>query len=112
MKLRLKDKVMVISGKDRGKKGEVVAVLPRQNKIIVENINVYKKHLKPSQKHPKGGIVDVTKPIDSSKVMVIDPSSGRAARIAYKLNAKKQKERVFKVPKFKNKPAVKGKKNG
>jgi large subunit ribosomal protein L24 len=111
MKLKLKDKVMVISGKDKGKKGEIVAILPRQNQVIVENINVYKKHLKPSQKHPKGGIVDVTKPIDTSKVMAIDPASGRVARVSYKMNAKNQRERVFKVSKFKNKPIAKRKKD-
>lgn len=111
MKLKLKDKVLVISGKDKGKKGKIVAVIPKENKVIVENINISKKHLKPNQKNPKGGIVEVTKPIAANKVMVIDPSSGRAARIGYKTGSKKQKERIFKVPKFKNKKLVSGKKN-
>lgn len=102
MKLQLKDKVMVISGRDKGKKGEIVALLPKQNQIVVEGVNIAKKHTKPSAKVPRGGIVEVTKPIDVSKVMAIDPATGRPARVAYKLDAKGNKERVFKVSPFKN----------
>src|SRR5881392_1073457 len=102
MKLKLKDKVMVVTGRDHGKTGEVVAVLPRTNQIVVEGVNVAKRHTKPSQTNPKGGIIELTKPIDVSKVMAIDPASGRPARIGYKLSAKGGKERVFKVSPFKN----------
>ncbi len=102
MKLKLKDKVLVVSGRDKGKKGEVIAVLPKQNQVVIEGVNIAKKHTKPSAKVPRGGIVEVTKPIDASKVMVIDPGTGRPARIGYKLDTKGNKERVFKVPAFKN----------
>lgn len=111
MKLKLKDKVMVISGRDKGKKGEIIAVLPQKNQVVVEGVNVVKKHQKPDAKHPKGGIVELTKPIDCAKVKVIDPVSGRPARIGYKISAKDEKERVFKVSKFENKKPAKPKKD-
>ena len=94
---------MVISGRDKGKKGEVIAVLPKRDQVIVENINTVKKHTKPSQKQPKGGILEVTKPIDAARVMVLDPATGKPARIGYKIDAKGNKERIFKVSSFVNK---------
>ena len=94
MKILKKDKVMVIAGRDKGKQGEVLAAFPADNKIVVEGVNIAKRHSKPSQLNPKGGIVEITKPIDVSKVMVIDPVSGKPAR--------GKKERIYKVSKFKN----------
>ena len=102
MKILRKDKVMVIAGRDKGKIGEVVAVLPRSNQVVVQGINKVKRHIKPSQKQPKGGIIEISKPLDVSKVMVIDPSSGRPARVGYKLTANGKKERIYKVSKFTN----------
>ena len=97
MKLKRDDKVMVIVGKDRGKIGKITAVLPQTGQVVVENLNVVKRHTKPSQKLPRGGILDVTKPIDASKVMVLDPASGKPARIGYQIKADGTKERIFKV---------------
>lgn len=102
MKLKRKDTVMVIRGRDHGKKGEVIAVLPKTSQVVVEGVNVAKRHTKPSQSNPKGGIIEMTKPIDASKVMVIDPKSGRPARIGYIIGKNGKKERIFKVSKFKN----------
>jgi large subunit ribosomal protein L24 len=102
MKLQKNDKIIVISGRDKGKKGEIVAVLPKRSQVIVEGINVVKRHTKPSQANPKGGIIEKTKPIDSSKVMVLDPSSGKPARVGYTIGKGNKKERIFKVSKFKN----------
>lgn len=110
MKIIKKDKVMVIAGRDKGKSGEVLAVLPKTNQVVVEGINVAKRHTKPSQTQPKGGILEITKPIDASKVMVLDPTSGKPARVAYKQAKGGKKERVFKVSKFKNAKTVKPKK--
>lgn len=107
MKILRKDKVMVIAGRDKGKTGEVVAVLPQTNQVVIQGINNVKRHTKPSQKQPKGGIVELSKPIDASKVMVVDPSSGKPARVGYKLTAKGKKERIFKVSKFTNPKAKK-----
>lgn len=103
MKLRLKDKVMVISGSSKGKKGEIVKVLPRKNMVVVEGINVVKKHQKPTTQNPKGGIIELTKPIDVGKIMAIDPKTSKPARIGYKLSSNGKKERIFKVSKFTNK---------
>jgi large subunit ribosomal protein L24 len=97
MKLRRNDKVIVILGRDKGKTGLVLGVIPKSNQVVVENINVVKRHTKPSQKQPRGGILEITKPIDASKVMVIDPSSNKPARIGYEIKPDGSKERVFKV---------------
>ena len=79
------DKVKVISGKDRNKEGVVLEALPKQDKVVVEGINVVKKHKKASQEAPQGGIVEVEAPIHASNVMVIDPSNGEATRVGYKV---------------------------
>jgi len=97
MKLRKDDKVIVIAGKYKGQTGKVLAVYPATGTILVENINVVKRHTKPSDKNPRGGILDITKPIDVSKVMVIDPATEKPARIGYVFKADGTKERIFKV---------------
>jgi large subunit ribosomal protein L24 len=97
MKLKREDKVIVILGRDKGKTGTIQAVLPRENKVVVEGVNIIKRHTKPSQKQPRGGILEITKPIDVSKVMVLDPASGKPARVGYEIKPDGSKERVFKV---------------
>ena len=97
MKLRKEDKIIVIAGKDKGKTGAVTRVLPQTGQIVVEGINLVKRHTKPSQKQPRGGILEITKPIDVSKVMVLDPHSGKPARIGYEIKPDGSKERIFKV---------------
>jgi large subunit ribosomal protein L24 len=97
MKLKRQDKVIVIQGRDKGKTGAIVAVLPRENQVVVENINVVKRHTKPSKKQPRGGILEIAKPIDVSKLMVLDPVSGKPARIGYQIKPDGSKERTFKV---------------
>lgn len=78
------DKVKVITGKDKGKEGIVTKALPKQNKVVVEGINIVKKHSKPSAEAPQGGIVETEAPIQVSNVMLIDPSTGEATRVGYK----------------------------
>ncbi|MBP1046565.1 50S ribosomal protein L24 [Enterococcus sp. BWM-S5] len=78
------DKVKVITGKDRNKEGVVLAAFPKKDKVIVEGVNMMKKHQKPSQASPQGGILEVEAPIHISNVMVIDPSNGEATRIGSK----------------------------
>ena len=97
MKLRREDQVIVIAGRDRGKTGKVLAVIPADNKVVVENINVVKRHTKPGGKFPRGGILDITKPISASKVMVLDPTSGKPARIGFATSPDGTKQRIFKV---------------
>ena len=78
------DKVKVITGKDKNKEGVVLEALPNKDTVVVEGVNVVKKHQKPSQAAPQGGIVEVEAPIHVSNVMVIDPSTGEATRVGYK----------------------------
>lgn len=99
MKLRKGDRVVVLSGRDKGKNGEITAVLPKQLKVVVGGVNVSKRHTKPSSKHPQGGILDLTKPISVSKVMAVDPQTGTPGRISYTINKDGSKERIFKPSK-------------
>lgn len=109
MKLQLKDKVMVTAGRDKGKIGEIVAVLPKDNKIVVNGVNIVKRHAKPTTQNPRGGIIELTRPIDAAKVQVLDPKTNKPARVGYVIDAKGVKERVFKVASFTNKKAPKAK---
>lgn len=102
-KIRLKDKVLVVAGRDKGKTGEVIGILPRENKVVINGINTVKRHQKPSTQNPRGGIVELTKPLDASKVQVLDPKTGRPSRVGFETRADGSKERVFKVAKFSNK---------
>jgi large subunit ribosomal protein L24 len=96
-KIRLKkgDNVVVLSGKYKGKSGKIIAVHPSENKVTVENINIVKKHQKPNKKYPQGGIIEITKPIWVSKVAIVDPTTKRASRIAYKFDKDGNKVRVY-----------------
>ncbi|WP_297598232.1 50S ribosomal protein L24 [uncultured Cetobacterium sp.] len=78
------DTVFVISGKDKGKTGKVVKVFPNKGKIVVENINMVTKHMKPSQINPQGGVVTKPAPMFSSKVMLFDEKAGKPTRVGYK----------------------------
>ena len=97
-KIRIKkgDEVIVRSGKYKGQTGKVVATHPTLNKVTVEGINIVKRHVKPDKQNPQGGIIPITKPIDVSKVGIIDPSTKKASRIGYKLDKDGAKTRVFK----------------
>lgn len=96
-KIRLKkgDTVVVRSGKYKGQTGTITAVHPTENKVTVEGINVVKKHQKPTQSHPQGGIVEITKPIWVSNVSVVDPASKKPTRIAYGTDKDGKKVRVL-----------------
>ncbi len=96
MKIKKGDKVKVIAGADKGTIAEVKATLPKTNKVIVEGVNVAKKHLKPSNANPDGGIVDKEMPIDASNVMVYDAKAKAASKIGFKVDAKGNKTRVYK----------------
>ena len=78
------DKVIVIAGRDKGKTGTIQKVIPEQNKVVVENVNLRKKTNKPSQKNPDGGIVEIYAPIDASNVMLVDPKTQKPTRIGHK----------------------------
>lgn len=83
MKIRTGDTVLVISGDDKGKMGKVLKALPKENKVIVEGVNVNKKHVKPSQANPKGSIKEINLPIDVSNVAFVDPKTNKATKVGY-----------------------------
>ena len=78
------DKVVVIAGKYKGKDGTIQKVIPEQNRVVVEGVNLRKKTNKPSQKNPDGGIVEIYAPIDASNVMLVDPKTKQPTRIGHK----------------------------
>ena len=89
-KLHIKkgDKVIVLAGKDKGKKGNVQKVLVEDQRVILEGINMVSKSTKPSAKNPQGGIVKQEAPIHVSNVSLIDPKSGKATRVSIKHEGK------------------------
>jgi large subunit ribosomal protein L24 len=102
MKIHKNDNVMVIAGNDRGKTGKVLKVFPSISRLIVEGINIKKRHTKPSQKNPQGGILEKEAPIHISNVMLIDPKSNTPTRLGAQIildekTKKKKRIRVSRV---------------
>lgn len=95
MKIKKGDKIRVIVGKDKGKEGVVEKVYNKSNKILVLGINLYKRHLKKSDKFPQGGVIDVPRPILVSKVMFICPKCKKPTKIGYQIE-KNRKVRICK----------------
>ena len=88
------DTVMVLSGKSKGVKGEVIAVSPKENKVIVKKVNVVTKHVKPRKMGDQGGIVDAEGAIYACKVQLYCPNCNKAVRVAYKTYEDGTKARV------------------
>ncbi|MFN3285020.1 MAG: 50S ribosomal protein L24 [bacterium] len=85
MHVKKGDLVVVISGKYRGKRGKVLRVLPKTGRVVVEGVNVVKRHTKPSPKNPQGGIVQREAPIHASKVMLVDPETKDRTRVGIRV---------------------------
>jgi large subunit ribosomal protein L24 len=85
MKIKKGDKVQIISGKEKGKTGTVKLTLPADKKVVVENINTVKRHVKPGVLSKEGGIVTFEKPLDVSKVMIYCEKCGRPTRVGYRI---------------------------
>ena len=99
MEIRRDDTVIVLSGKDKGKKGKVLSADPKGGKVIVAGVNVATKHQKPRNQQDEGGIIKMETPIYACKVQVICPKCGKATRVAHKtveVNGKKKNVRVCK----------------
>lgn len=94
--IRKGDTVKVISGNERGKTGKVVSVLVGENKAVVEGLNIFSKHIKPSAANPNGGIDKKEAPIHVSNLMLVDPASGNATRVGRKLDDKGKLQRYSK----------------
>ncbi len=96
MHLRKGDKVLVSTGDEKGKKGKVLKVFPEKSKVIVEGVNFIKKHSRPSQKNPQGGIVEKEAPIHSSNLRLVCPGCGETAGVTRKTDADGRARRVCK----------------
>lgn len=102
MKIKKNDTVIVIAGNYKGKIGKVLKVFPDKNRIIVEGVNIRKRHTKPNQKNPQGGIIEKEAPIHVSNVMILDPKTNKPTRIGSKIiidekTGKKKRVRISKV---------------
>ena len=96
MRVRKNDTVLVISGNNKGNKGKVLKVFPKDQMVIIEGINLIKRHSKPTQKNPQGGIVEKEGPVNVSKVMVICSKCNSATRIGIKVLENDNKARICK----------------
>ena len=85
LKIKKGDQVIILTGKDKGKKGEVMKVFPSEMKVMVTGIAIAKKHMKPSRANPNGGIISFEKPIHYSNVAMVDPKAGLPTKIGYKI---------------------------
>jgi large subunit ribosomal protein L24 len=96
MKLKKGDRVVVLQGKDRGKEGVISRVMTKENKVIVDGVNVATRHQKPRRAAEAGGIIQKDMPMPASSVAVISPRDGKATRIGYKVDEAGNKVRICK----------------
>ncbi|WP_119066871.1 50S ribosomal protein L24 [Rubrobacter indicoceani] len=95
LKIKKGDQVVVISGREKGKRGEVERVIPKKDRLVVEGVNTRKRHAQPSQNNPQG-MFEFDAPIHVSNVMLIDPSSDEPTRVGYRFDDAGKKVRVAK----------------
>ena len=96
MKIKKGDNIIVISGKDRGKQGKIIKVLTKEQRVIVENINLKKKHQRPKTGGKKGEKIDVPRPISISTVLLVCKNCGKPTRIGYQILPDGKKIRICK----------------
>ena len=89
LKIKKNDKVVVLSGKDKGKTGKVLGTIPSERKVVVEGVNLVTCHIKPRRQGEEGGIIKMPTPIYACKVMVVCPKCGKPTRVAHKLESGK-----------------------
>ena len=94
MSLKKGDRVKVLRGNARGEEGTILRVDREKNRVVVEGLNLRKRHMKPSQQNPEGGIISFEAPIAASNVMLIDSSTGKPTRVRVQRNADGSKERI------------------
>ena len=94
MKLRKGDEVVVVSGEDRGKRGRVLKVFREKHRVLVEGVNFIRRHTRPSQANPQGGIVQREAAVHVSNVMIVDPRSGRPTRVGTRVNEDGTRDRI------------------
>jgi len=84
-KIKKGDRVIVLSGRDKGKQGEVIAVMPDENRALVRGVNIVRRHQKPTQTSPEGGIISKEGPINLSNIALEDPKDGKPTRVGFKI---------------------------
>ncbi len=94
--IKKNDTILIISGDEKNKKGRVLDVSPKKGKILVEKINIIKRHMKPSKKYTQGGIIEKEAPLHRSNVMLVCPKCDKTTRIEYKILESGTKVRVCK----------------
>ncbi len=95
-RIRKGDTVVVIAGKEKGKRGKVLRVLTKENRVVIERVMMVKRHTKPSQKQPQGGIVEKEAAIHISNVMLVDPGSDKPTRVKVKVEDNGARRRIGK----------------
>lgn len=93
MKIKKDDAVLIISGKDKGRKGKVLRVFPKENRVLVEGMNLKKRHRRPRKAGEKGQILEMPAPVDISNLKLICPKCGKSTRVGYKI----ERERKFRI---------------
>ena len=95
MRIKKNDMVEVTTGRNRGRRGKVLRVYPETNRVLVEGVNIVKKHERPSQTNQQGGITERESPIHASNVMMIDPKSGKTTRIGRRVHEQEAGKRTY-----------------
>ena len=95
-RIKKDDTVIVIAGKDKGRTGRVLKVLPEQERVVVEGVNMAKRHTAPNVTHPNGGVIAKEASLHLSNVALRDPKTGKPTRVGFKVNDKGRKVRVAK----------------
>jgi large subunit ribosomal protein L24 len=93
-RVRKGDVVVVISGKDKGKKGKITRIYVEDERVVVEGVNLVKRHTRPTPRSPSGGIIEREQPLHASKVMPVDPKTGQGTRVRFKTTDDGKKVRV------------------
>ncbi len=107
MKVKVGDKVIVIAGSNKDKIGKVIRVLSKESRVIVEGVNVVKRHKKADGQNQTGGIIEFEAPIHSSNVMLVDPKTGKGTRKKVKTEVKKEAPKKEETKKVASKPVKK-----
>jgi large subunit ribosomal protein L24 len=98
-RIRKDDVVVVIAGKDKGRTGKVIMVMPKEDRVVVEGVNMVKRHTAPNVAHPNGAIVSKEAPLHVSNVALRDPKTGKATRVSVKFVGEGQSRRKVRVAK-------------
>ena len=94
MKIKKNDTVKIVAGKDKGKTGKVIQIFPKDNKVVVEGLNIHHRHMRPKKQGEKGQRIEYSAPIHVSNVALVDPKSGKSTRVGYKKLDSGEKVRI------------------